>query len=510
MNTLNEEIARLKAAKANIDEVLIARGVSIPENATLDIYHNLINSIQGGTSSSEVTATRENVLVGTTTITADSNDEIVEGTMVNHGAVSQSLNCGDSYTIPAGYHNGSGEITVNSLAGQTPGTATTSDIVSGCTAWVNGSKITGNLAVQSILSFNAAPYSTTQITFTWKNPEKGAFSGVIIVGKTGDYPENINDGTRWYKGTGSNISAEGVSTQIIDGFTQGTTYYFKAFAYAIKDDAEWIGESLTANATTAAKGIQTFTSSGTFTVPSGVTSIDIFCVGGGGGSSSGSHGTSNPDYDTWLHYGAGGGGYTTTKKGYAVTPGQTFAVTIGAGGYGDPSTSTMKQDTVTGGTTSFGTVVSAGGGCGGSRYYNEGLLYLSYAYPGNGGSGGGASGDSGNAKAGGSNGGAGGGWQAASRYIPGGKGQGTTTRAFGESSGTLYAGGGGGAGRPPGAGGAGGGGLGAYSYGGSTVINNSATPGTANTGGGGGGSYPKKTNAAAKGGSGICIVRWGY
>lgn len=33
------------------------------------------------------------------------------GTMVNNGAVSQTLDGGQSYTIPAGYHNGSGVVT---------------------------------------------------------------------------------------------------------------------------------------------------------------------------------------------------------------------------------------------------------------------------------------------------------------------------------------------------------------------------------------------------------------
>ena len=146
MSTLNEEILRLEQAKAKIDEILIARGVSIPTGATLDTYHNLINSIQGGTSSSEVTATKANVLAGTTTITADSNDAIVEGTMVNHGAVSQSLNCGGSYTIPAGYHNGSGKITANSLASQTDGTATAAQILKDQTAYVDGVKVTGTMA----------------------------------------------------------------------------------------------------------------------------------------------------------------------------------------------------------------------------------------------------------------------------------------------------------------------------------------------------------------------------
>ena len=66
------------------------------------------------------------------------------GTMANHGAKTSSLNCGSSYTIPAGYHNGSGKITANSLASQTSATATAAKILSGYTAWVNGSKITGN------------------------------------------------------------------------------------------------------------------------------------------------------------------------------------------------------------------------------------------------------------------------------------------------------------------------------------------------------------------------------
>lgn len=70
----------------------------------------------------------------------------VTGTMANRGAVSQALNAGGSYTIPAGYHNGSGNITANSLASQTSATATATDIASGKTAWVNGSKLTGTMS----------------------------------------------------------------------------------------------------------------------------------------------------------------------------------------------------------------------------------------------------------------------------------------------------------------------------------------------------------------------------
>lgn len=108
MSTLNEEITRLESAKNAIDEILIAKGVVIPDNATLDTYYALIDSIKTGTSSSEVTATKANVLAGTTTITSDSADAIVEGTMPNNGNISKTIDglTTTSVTIPAGYTSG--------------------------------------------------------------------------------------------------------------------------------------------------------------------------------------------------------------------------------------------------------------------------------------------------------------------------------------------------------------------------------------------------------------------
>ena len=387
--------------------------------------------------------------------------------------------------------------TVGGVAGTatSDATAAANRIMNGYTAYVNGSKITGTVNVQTVVSFSAAPYSDTQITFTWKNPAKGAFSGVIIVGKTGSYPTSVNDGTRYYKGIGNNSSPNGTSTQVVSGFTQGTTYYFRAFAYAVKDNDEWVGSSFTANTTTKPKGHQIFTSSGTFTVPANVTSIDIFCVGGGGAG--GDYYVANSDSSAG-NGGGGGGGYTATKLGHSVTPGQTFTVTIGAGG-----TVTTNSSGGTGGTTSFGSVLSANGGSGGEE--NSGGTD-----GGAGGSGGGGASGSGSYAVygkGGSDGSDGYGTAKIGSDFYGGTGQGTTTRAFGESSNTLYAGGGGAyngtSSGGAGAGGDGGGGAGRVA-------------GTANTGGGGGGNGERFAAAssakgtAGAGGSGICIVRWGY
>lgn len=468
----------------------------------------------GGVKSSDVTATKAQVLEGRTTVTSDSGDEVVAGTMPNKGAASASLNAGGSYTIPAGYHNGSGKVTANSLSSQTSATATASTILSGYTAWVNGSKITGSMTIQSILSFSAASTSSSQVTCTWKNPAKGPFSGVIIVGKTGSYPTSITDGTRYYKGPGNNSSANGTSAQVIGNLIPSTTYYFRAYSYVTKNNSEWVSATThTATATTAAlKGSQTFTSSGTFTVPQYVTKIDIFCVGGGGGGSSPSGGV------TASAPSGGGGGYTATKKSYTVSSGQTFAVTIGAGGAYASAAGTGG----TGGTTSFGSVLSASGGLGGQ--YGFGVRGPGGA-GGSGGGGGNPDDKRGSGAAGGSNGSNGNGSTddvEGSRITkPGGAGQGTTTRAYAESSGTLYSGGGGGT-SGGGAGSGGGGKAGRYwnNSAGATEANLAlcyGADGSANTGGGGGGGSHHYTNSGntnnyhgGNGGTGICLIRWGY
>jgi hypothetical protein len=84
---------------------------------------------------------------------------------------------------------------------------------------------------------------------------------------------------------------------------------------------------------------QVFTSSGTFTVPTGVTTVKVTVVGGGGngGASSGA---------TFSYCGGGGGGGLSVRYVTGLTPGGTQTVTVGG----------------VAGTSSFGSFASATGG----------------------------------------------------------------------------------------------------------------------------------------------------
>jgi len=94
--------------------------------------------------------------------------------------------------------------------------------------------------------------------------------------------------------------------------------------------------------------MQVFTSSGTFTVPAGVTKVKVTVVGGGGGGSA-------------MNYGAAGAGGTAIRIISGLTPGGTVAVTVGGGGAGGNLAGSAGG---TGGTSSFGAFCSATGGAG--------------------------------------------------------------------------------------------------------------------------------------------------
>lgn len=368
----------------------------------------------------------------------------------------------------------------------------------------------GTMTVNSLLSFSVAVSSGKRVLATWKNPKAAVgkpYSGVYIRYSTSGYPGKTG-GTQIYKGAGNNTASEGMSSVYLDMPALGTTYYFSIYPYVTCSAGEMTGDVLNATGATAGQINKTFTSSQTYVIPEGYTLMDVFCVGGG---SCGIGGNNASNFANCCGGGGGAGGRTITKKNIAISSGQSLAIIIGAG----VSASNIKGNGGTSSVSRSGSVLaSAAGGSGWSK---------TYAYDRGQGSSGGSGGGCGAwydpdmssshvrnpPTNGASNGGSATGNAYSGSGWAGGTGQGTTTRAFGESSGTLYAGGGGGGGFDisglmyGGAGGSGGGGSGSGARGG----NGSAA--TANTGSGGGGGSGG-TSLAGNGGngaSGIVLLR---
>jgi hypothetical protein len=119
--------------------------------------------------------------------------------------------------------------------------------------------------------------------------------------------------------------------------------------------------------------MQTFTSSGTFTVPSGKTTVKVTVIGGGQGGYSAYNVYSCPIYV--VGGASGGGGGTAVEYITGLTPGGTVSVTVGAGGAGAAWTGDSTPG-ATGGTSSFGAYCSATGGSGGGGLGSGGNLNL--------------------------------------------------------------------------------------------------------------------------------------
>lgn len=89
------------------------------------------------------------------------------------GTVEIKLNCGDTYTIPEGT---TGTVTANSLASQTQGTAVTSNIINGKTAYVNGAKITGTIPDKSGATMPATTVSASGDSILITIPTSGFYN----------------------------------------------------------------------------------------------------------------------------------------------------------------------------------------------------------------------------------------------------------------------------------------------------------------------------------------------
>ena len=313
-------------------------------------------------------------------------------------------------------------------------------------------------------------------TLTWTNPTQQSYSVTKVIQKIDSDPENPNDGIEVYSGTDTTVTVSGLQDSInyhFAVFTIGKNGKYKAPAVKTYIPEIWPKYDYTGNATLLKDNTEQgwwrikFLSSGVLTWLSEDAEIDVFLVGGGGSGSAG----------------GGGGGYTQTHKKQNLEKNQRVQIYVGAAG-----------EDGSGGTSYYGDLYAQGGTS--TRLNGIG---------GDGGSGGGGgergsdpSNPSGTAGRGGSDGGNG---ENLSSYSYGGRGQGRTTREFGEPEGALYSGGGGG--RDFYGGASGGEGTPVIAaHGASAGSLRGGGPGGGYGGGGGGSSSGK-----SKGAQGIVIIR---
>jgi len=276
------------------------------------------------------------------------------------------------------------------------------------------------------------------------------------------------------------------------------------------------GDCIVSFATLSTTGGNEAISYRNWTVPAGVSSVNVLIVaGGGGGGSSNSLKTG----------GAGGGGGVVIATNYTVTPGSTVSVGTGAGGYGGNCANGLR-----GGRSSFGSLIAIGGGwgsgcsategtggSGGGGHFRAGARTTQTTSPGTSSNGvnitaygnTGGSGSSGDYGYGGGGGGGGAtqvggdatGSQGTGRGGNGGEG---IANSFRTDSPIVYGSGGGGGGHAFG----GTGGTNAGNGCGTDTSGVGGINGVNETGGGGGGGM-KCQVSAGRGGSGIVVVRYG-
>jgi len=190
-------------------------------------------------------------------------------------------------------------------------------------------------------SLGTSRFSMSGISVNATDPESAA--DVTFELQSGSLPPGISlvntaaeGGTATFSGTFSSLASS------------DTVYNFTLRAV----DAASNTSSRAFSFTALGPQVSSFTSSGTFSVPSGVSAVDVLVVAGGGGGGD-------------RHAGGGGAGGLIFMPNFAVTPGGTVSVTVGCGGAGGvPGSLSPDGRGGTGQDSAFGTLTAKGGGYG--------------------------------------------------------------------------------------------------------------------------------------------------
>lgn len=223
MGTTSDKLDRVLQTKSELRSAIVSKGQSITDDTPFKDYPGKVAAIKTGSDTSDATATRSDILSGKTAYISSGK---VSGSMVNRGAVNTTITAPDSYTIPAGYHNGSGKVTASAgpFSDQTQADAVAADLISGKTAWVNGSKITGSLSVAGktfvetpipgSISVAGMTYGNGRFVIIGSNTNKLYYSYDLVNWTAGTLPSSSYWGGICYGADGKFILANHNSNKI--------------------------------------------------------------------------------------------------------------------------------------------------------------------------------------------------------------------------------------------------------------------------------------------------------
>jgi hypothetical protein len=213
----------------------------------------------------------------------------------------------------------------------------------------SGSTLGTTSAVESKLAIVAIDNAGTVELAIVNSKVYGAFDEAVLISTTAE---------------GGSGGAD--SGSVFYSTTARTSVAFKVIGYVTSTQATagtWAttpsnvsGNSVEAPLLYTGPHLQNFSASGTFTVPAGVTSLEVAVYGGGGGGK-GEGATGNAGAIAYAHVSG-------------LTPGASISVTVGSGGAGG----TYPSNGSSGGTSSFGSYVTCTGGAGGGVSANPGTL----------------------------------------------------------------------------------------------------------------------------------------
>ena len=294
---------------------------NVPVNRDMDI----IDQAFGGITSLNATG-------GSATLTSTQYRSLIL-------SVSGAMTADVTYTLPTGI--GGQWIVINSTTDSTGG------------PWVVRIATSGGNSVVALRSSATPIYSTGSAVGISSPPLTAGSTTQVVYNSGGTLTGSANltfDGTTLTlnalsvtnnAAVGGNATVTGTITAT-GAVTSGGVIKSTSGGFTFPDNTN----QTTAAPTTPIPSVQVFTSSGTFTVPTGKTSVRVIVVGGGAGG------------DALLAGGGGGAGGTAIKVITGLTPGATITATIGSAG-------TIGNN---GGSSSFGAYCSATGGSAGAFY----------------------------------------------------------------------------------------------------------------------------------------------